>query len=294
MQIGAGTSPMSSYVAFTRVKKMEDLLLFRPFDRSLFTQGDLEGPQLLLKVLRGEAIDWHAVEQEHMPSHMCCGCDTKVFKADFAENQWKRKDKRRHCKDCERNLSHGGVKKQCKWCGEWQPGDQFDPNVWRKRDPSELFCRSCGDKRKCRGCEEMKPHFDFTDGEWSHAAKPNHTQGRCKKCLRRQQDLRWCCGCGQHLPKEHHFSQKMWQHVKDSKRKCNACSQAPSEKKVKTQPCSGCQEELTQEYFSLHQWEKVAAKNRTCTNCQTGPNSEKRKGEDGKKRGLELLVICKF
>ena len=73
MQIGTGTSPMSSYVAFTRVKKMEDLLIFRPFDLDLFNQGNLEGPELLLKILRGENIDWEAVEQNHMPSHICCG-----------------------------------------------------------------------------------------------------------------------------------------------------------------------------------------------------------------------------
>ena len=48
MQIGAGTNPMASYVAFTRVKRMEDLLIFRPFDRFLFNAGNLEGPELLL------------------------------------------------------------------------------------------------------------------------------------------------------------------------------------------------------------------------------------------------------
>ena len=79
MQISAGTSPMSSYVAFTRVKKAEDLLIFRPFDRELFNQGDLEGPNLLLQVLRGEHVDWAAIEQKHMPSHMCHGCNTKAF-----------------------------------------------------------------------------------------------------------------------------------------------------------------------------------------------------------------------
>lgn len=74
MQIGAGTSPMSSYVAFTRVKKKEDLLIYRPFDRELFTKGSLEGPELLLKVLRGEQVDWEAIEAKHMPSNMCAKC----------------------------------------------------------------------------------------------------------------------------------------------------------------------------------------------------------------------------
>ena len=105
MQIGSGTSPMASYVAFTRVKKMEDLVIFRPFDRNLFCQGNLEGPELLLKVLRGEHVDWEAVEQKHMPSHMCAGCDTKQFKAEFSEGQWKRKDNNRYCKFCEKAFS---------------------------------------------------------------------------------------------------------------------------------------------------------------------------------------------
>ena len=73
MQIGTGTSPLASYVAFTRVAKREDLLIFRPFDRELFTQGNQEGSVLLLKVLRGEAIDWDAQEARHMPSHICAG-----------------------------------------------------------------------------------------------------------------------------------------------------------------------------------------------------------------------------
>ena len=89
MQIGAGTSPMASYVAFTRVKRMENLLIFRPFDRDLFTQGNLEGPEILLRVLRGESIDWETVEQKHMPSNMCHNCNTKTFKAEFSEGQWK-------------------------------------------------------------------------------------------------------------------------------------------------------------------------------------------------------------
>ena len=112
MQIGAGTNPMSSYVAFTRVRKMEDLLIFRPFDRSLFNQGDLEGPNLLLKVLRGEKIDWQTIEEQHLPSHDCVNCGTKQFKTDFSEPQWKRKDSRRYCRNCERALSGDGERKQ--------------------------------------------------------------------------------------------------------------------------------------------------------------------------------------
>ena len=186
MQIGAGTSPMASYVAFTRVKRAEDLLIFRPFDRALFCQGNLEGPELLLRVLRGEAVDWQAIEEKHMPSNMCHDCDTKTFKGEFSEAQWKRKDGKRICKSCERVLGHSGAKKKCKWCGEWLPQESFDAEVWRKRDPSDIFCRGCADKRECRGCKEMKTQREFSDSEWKRASWPSSHQGRCLKCIKKK------------------------------------------------------------------------------------------------------------
>ena len=77
MQIGSSENPMSGYVAFTRVKRKEDLLICRPFYLEIFQRGHLEGPQLHLKTLRGENTDWAAIESQHMPSHMCSGCGQK-------------------------------------------------------------------------------------------------------------------------------------------------------------------------------------------------------------------------
>ena len=50
LQIGRGTSPISSYVAITRVRTRGDLIIYRAFDRQLFTRGGPEGPELLLNV----------------------------------------------------------------------------------------------------------------------------------------------------------------------------------------------------------------------------------------------------
>ena len=211
MQIGAGTSPMSSYVAFTRVKKMEDLLIFRPFDLALFNRGNLEGPELLLRVLRGEQIDWEGVERKHMPSHMCIGCDTKVFKEEFSEREWKRKDGKHLCKTCENAHSCNGEKKQCQWCGDWHPQNMFDPKVWRCRDPSDLWCDNCKEKRQCRECGVMKAPHQFTVAEWKHAAKMSSQRGRCRDCDNRSQDVRLCSVCKERL--------------NNTTSKCNKCSQ---------------------------------------------------------------------
>ena len=58
---------MASYVAVTRVEKREDLLIYRPFDPELFTRDPPEGPITLLLTLRGEDIDWKAIEEKYTP-----------------------------------------------------------------------------------------------------------------------------------------------------------------------------------------------------------------------------------
>ena len=112
---------MSSYVAFTRVAKKEDLLIYRPFAHDVFTTGPLEGPPLLLKVLRGDEIDWAAIEEKHMPRNICTGCEQTCFKNDFSEAQWKRKDERRFCQDCVKSLSRDGQRRECHGdCKQWK------------------------------------------------------------------------------------------------------------------------------------------------------------------------------
>ena len=100
LQIGRGVSPIASYVAMTRIKTRWDLLIFRAFDREIFTQGPPEGPSLLLRKLRGEQIDWQAVENKHIPKTRCHGpCLAVRSKEEFHEKEWKNKTDP-HCKEC--------------------------------------------------------------------------------------------------------------------------------------------------------------------------------------------------
>ena len=73
LQIGRGVSAIASYVAMTRIRTRYDVLIFRAFAREVFTRGEPEGPSLLLQVLRGEIIDWEAIEAKHTPSARCRG-----------------------------------------------------------------------------------------------------------------------------------------------------------------------------------------------------------------------------
>ena len=78
LQIGRGTSPIASYVAFTRVRRCKDLLIYRPFDKNIFTQGSPEGPELLLQHSQGQRIDWKAIEEKYTPSKRCVLCSWVV------------------------------------------------------------------------------------------------------------------------------------------------------------------------------------------------------------------------
>ena len=57
LELPKGTSVIASYVALTRVKRREDLIIFRPFERKPFTQGSLAGPELLPRVLRRDEVN---------------------------------------------------------------------------------------------------------------------------------------------------------------------------------------------------------------------------------------------
>ena len=62
--IGRGVSSISSYVALTRIKNREGLMIYRPFDREPFTHGIPQGTAFLLGKLRGEKLDWAMIEEK--------------------------------------------------------------------------------------------------------------------------------------------------------------------------------------------------------------------------------------
>ena len=74
LNIGRSGSTMSSYVALTRVERREDLLIYTSFPLGLFNKGTKPGMALLLRVWRGEDIDWDEIEKEFMPSKVCPQC----------------------------------------------------------------------------------------------------------------------------------------------------------------------------------------------------------------------------
>ena len=90
--LSKGSNIMSSYVSMTRVQDRQSLLIYRPFPRKLFDRGIAEGPSILLQLLRGEDVNWKALEARYAPKAVCTGCRTSLFKKDYALQQWNSKE----------------------------------------------------------------------------------------------------------------------------------------------------------------------------------------------------------
>ena len=90
-------SSIASYVAITRVTSREGLLMFRPFDLKPFQEGLAEGTALLLKKLRGEEIDWKAIEEQYIPKKLCGICGQVRMKEQFTRYEFRSRETKYIC-----------------------------------------------------------------------------------------------------------------------------------------------------------------------------------------------------
>ena len=250
LQIGRGTSPISSYVALTRVRKCEDLLIYRSFDRELFTKGSPEGPELLLKTLRGECIDWKAIEEKHTPSKRCVHCDFVIFKDGFLATQWTRKDAFSCCKKCLQRKKDAGTPYECLSCHFWKSEACFASNTIDSRDCSgRRICTDCKNVLPCKKCGDRKGPEFFSETGWKVSFKRI-----CMTCVR--PDVKKCILCKEEKGKGE-FSPDAWDHL--ARRRCKECVR-PGVKK-----CIQCKEDKGESEFFRHAWEHPD--DRMCKRC---------------------------
>ena len=221
-RIGKGTSATASYVALTRVQRREDLLIYRPFERDLFTKGERRGPMLLLSSLRGEAIDWDAIEAEFMPHALSKGCGFVKFKPAFAQQQWTRESRQQYCRDCVGRRVEEGTPLQCNTCLRWKAESAFSGKHQHFNCINTRVCEDCVEKRICKRCGEPKEEDDFPTEEWMKARR-KCKRGHCKSCVKRQNGCWTCIQCKERKERrEFHKSTNGVSHNNYRKR-CDVC-----------------------------------------------------------------------
>ena len=205
-------------VAASRVRSRHDALILRPFPLWLFQRGTVEGPQLLLRVLRGEEIDWTAYREGRKPFATCSLCQQVREIDGFEFEQW---DKVRanlpaNCMWCKyrakgphkRKLDSGTIKYVCGKCKINKIEDAYPRAQLKTRSeeamPTCLACCKAVDHLKCGQCEKVKPVEEF---EAVMVTLPLYAVA-CKDCqqeVKKKASRQWsgwfkCRGCHEVLP----------------------------------------------------------------------------------------------
>ena len=162
-------------VAASRVRSRHDALILRPFPLWLFQRGAVEGPQLLLRVLRGEEIDWAAYREGRKPFATCSLCQQVREIDGFEFEQWDKVRANLHanCMWCKykakgphkRKLDSGTIKYVCGKCKINKIEDAYPRAQLKTRSeetmPTCLACCKAVDHLKCGQCEKVKPVEEF-------------------------------------------------------------------------------------------------------------------------------------
>ena len=181
LQIGANGNPFTSYVAMTRVKDRQHLLIYRPFAAKPFQRGISLGRDLLLRVWRQEDIDWEAIRKAHIEEKPCSECFERKSSKAYTAGQWKRGDRDRICKECTWRHVQAGCPWQCSVCKTWAPENAFEGKAQTNSSRSfSRVCATCRHRKPCHRCHRHLPEENFNKSAW----KTRHADRRiCKSCM---------------------------------------------------------------------------------------------------------------
>ena len=162
LHVDKNMHPTLGTVAASRVRSRHDVLILRKFPRWLFNRGAPEGPDLLLRTLRQDPVDWIGYREARNPFATCKTCGGVKDLDGFSDRQWQNV---RACRPAE-----------CLACANGEKGP-----TKRKlyKDMSKHVCASCG-------CNKIEAAFPL--------AQVRQERKRCLKCAKDQQTLT-CSQC---------------------------------------------------------------------------------------------------
>ncbi len=244
--LSKGSNIMSSYVSMTRVRNRQSLLIYRPFPRELFARGIAEGPSILLKLLRGEHVDWKALGDKYAPKAFCTGCRILLLKKDYALQQWNIKNKKPYCKACGQQNVDGETPFQFNVCFKWKATGAFLERFRSIKSINVRVCESCTEKRVCSECTQAKTEEQFLASQWARAGWQPGLDGRCKECVRHHMVKKNCSGCKESKTESEFNSRRQWMASDTARRKgcqtkspghwlCKPCAQKNGRQEMKPQ-----------------------------------------------------------
>ena len=150
LKLGGRTDPVTGYVALSRFKEADHVLILQPFDLAVFQQGVADQPALLLEHLRGNDISGGIRDLQRK------GEEDKRAKEE-ARRTARAESCKRHCSN--ENLDEGQKRKKARKAGDTKGYKQH----------------------QCTGpCGALKSKVEYSDWEWRNR---NKRDVRCLQCL---------------------------------------------------------------------------------------------------------------
>ena len=218
LHIGPSGDPLTAYVAVTRVTGRNNLAILRPFDPKPYQQGTRLGRVLLLRVWRGEEIDWEVLRAKYLEEKPCAECSVRKRKNEYTAGQWKRNDDKRICKECVARHVENGEPWQCSMCCCWRGPAQFPAKHQKPQCAFYRACLTCKELKKCDLCDRHLEEKEFSKPQWTKKRQ----QRMCAACQKRGH---WTCSTCNTRRLQTHFSSLWGKKHKGhhGRQQCNMC-----------------------------------------------------------------------
>ena len=163
LNLGTHSDPVTGYVALSRFKKADDVLILQAVDLETFQQGAAELPMLL---------------QQHLstlpPGSNTHGPDFHGYASrEEARKENERAEKRKRANESRAQAVKRAHSSQrvCVVCGLEKNKDQYTPHFWKQKEQAK--CKDCvaiSRTVQCRACGERKEKTEFTDHQRKQAS----------------------------------------------------------------------------------------------------------------------------
>ena len=193
--ISSVASVFTTYVAATRVTGRDKLLIMRPFPASPFQKGNSIGRELLLRVWRGDHVDWEALRAKYLEERLCGDCSENKGKGAFTVGQWQRGNADRVCRECTARHRDAGEPYQCSICRMWFSEEAFPMKHRRNANSFYRVCHACELRKPCYICHTKKAESEYRASAWKSR---NADRRVCTACAgaKKAKNCWTCAACG--------------------------------------------------------------------------------------------------
>ncbi|CAK0820986.1 unnamed protein product, partial [Prorocentrum cordatum] len=242
-------------------------------------------------VLRGDPMDWDAIEKEFMPAGMCALCSSVKYKNQYAVGQWSRDDGRRVCQVCLEGKKSSGTPWQCTECFLWKGQDAFHASQHHSSRLTSRRCVDCPERRKCYVCEGRKYEEAFVGLQWDKAGNARCKGGMCRDCEDAKTHLK-CSRCGQEKLLDQFAKAET---IISEEPTCKACKRLQREEEkaraeeAKERVCSNCGIPKRRTEFSEYMLKNAPKASMQCRECVNAAAAER---DQAARKDIKTCVVC--